>query len=125
VLASADVSLITLKEGFASDSVPSKFYSILASGRPLIAAVDDHGDTAGLVRESGGGLQVPPENPAKLAGAILRLRADDAERRRMGERGREFVVNRHGRQAAARAFDEILREPTRLADDNQEAVARG
>jgi len=124
VLASADVSLITLKKGFASDSVPSKFYSILASGRPLIAAVDDHGDTAGLVRESGGGLQVPPENPEKLAATILRLCADEAERRRMGERGRAFVVERHSREAAARAFDGILCEPA-PRDNNQEATARG
>jgi len=122
VLASADVSLITLKKGFASDSVPSKFYSILASGRPLIAAVDDNGDTAGLARESGGGLQVPPENPEKLAAAVLRLRAEDAERRRMGERGRAFVVERHSRQAAARAFDGLLRKPVRMLDNNQEAA---
>jgi colanic acid biosynthesis glycosyl transferase WcaI len=123
VLASADVSLVTLKKGFASDSVPSKLYSILASGRPLIAVVDDSSDTATLARLSGGGLQVPPEDPERLANAVLRLRADEAERRRMGERGRAFVVERHSQQAAARAFDGLLREPVRLLDNNQEAAA--
>jgi colanic acid biosynthesis glycosyl transferase WcaI len=123
VLASGDVSLVTLKKGFASDSVPSELYSILASGRPLIAVVDDSSDTATLARLSGGGLQVPPEDPERLANAVLRLRADEAERRRMGERGRAFVVERHSRQAAARAFDGLLREPVRLLDNNQEAAA--
>jgi colanic acid biosynthesis glycosyl transferase WcaI len=41
VLASADLSLVPLRCGIGLDSLPSKIFSILASGRPLLASVDE------------------------------------------------------------------------------------
>ena len=40
VLAAADIHLILLKPGLGTASVPSKLYSILAAGRPVLASVD-------------------------------------------------------------------------------------
>jgi colanic acid biosynthesis glycosyl transferase WcaI len=39
--ASADICLVSLKPGLAGYIVPSKLYTILASGRPYVAAVED------------------------------------------------------------------------------------
>ena len=40
VLAAADIHTILLRHGLARSSVPSKMYSILAAGRPVVASVD-------------------------------------------------------------------------------------
>ncbi|RMH81791.1 MAG: glycosyltransferase WbuB, partial [Actinomyces sp.] len=40
VLASADIHVIALKRGLGRASVPSKLYSILAAGRPVVASID-------------------------------------------------------------------------------------
>ena len=40
VLAAGDIHLIPLQKGLSSVSVPSKLYSILAAGRPVLASVD-------------------------------------------------------------------------------------
>jgi colanic acid biosynthesis glycosyl transferase WcaI len=109
VLASADVSLITLKRGMSRDSVPSKCYSIMASGRPIIASVDEGCDTWNVIQRAGCGLCVEPENPSALAGAILDLFRNDACRARLGALGRTYAVQHHSKLAAAQEFCNLLR----------------
>jgi len=109
VLASADVSLLTLKRGMASDSVPSKCYSIMASGRPIIASVDEGSDTWNMIQRAGCGLCVEPETPHALAGAILDLFRNDAYRARLGALGRAYAVQHHSKLAAAQEFCRLLR----------------
>ncbi|MCA9751615.1 MAG: glycosyltransferase family 4 protein, partial [Gemmatimonadetes bacterium] len=49
VLAAADLGVVPLKSGLARYCVPSKVYSILASGRPVAAAVDADSEVARLI----------------------------------------------------------------------------
>ena len=107
VLASADISLNTLKRGMGTDSVPSKCYSIMASGRPIIAAVDADSDTWNLVRAADCGLCVEPESPRALVGAILELYRDEPCRTRSGAQGREYVVAHHSKTHAAGEFHRL------------------
>src|SRR6266850_2383195 len=50
--ATADVSLISLRRGLSGVIVPSKTYSVLASGRPCIAAVEPDCEVAQIVQEA-------------------------------------------------------------------------
>jgi colanic acid biosynthesis glycosyl transferase WcaI len=104
VLASADVSLLTLKRGMGADSVPSKCYSIMASGRPIIASVDEGSDTWKVIQRAGCGLCLEPEDPRALAGAILDLFRNDACRTRLGTQGRAYVAEHHSKSHAAGEF---------------------
>lgn len=108
VLATADVSLVTLKRGLGADSVPSKLYSILASGRPVIASVDAASDTSRLAREAQCGTFAEPENPSALANAILNLAHDASLRQRLGENGRNYVWNFRSKRDAAERFQELI-----------------
>ncbi|MBI3945011.1 MAG: glycosyltransferase family 4 protein [Armatimonadetes bacterium] len=111
--ASADVSLVLLKRGIGAESVPSKAYAILASGRPILAAVDAGADTDRLIQDARCGVAVPPEDPAALARAIRALRADPAARAQMGRRGREHVVAHYSPGAIARQYEALLRDVVR------------
>lgn len=108
VLATADVSLVVLKQGIGSASLPSKLFSILASGRPVIASVDEDSDTCKLVTASQAGLCIEPENPKQLADAILSLRADPLRREQMGRDGRIWAEKYHSPQSAAQQFEKLL-----------------
>jgi colanic acid biosynthesis glycosyl transferase WcaI len=107
VLASADVSLLTLKRGMASDSVPSKCYSIMGSGRPIIASVDEGSDTWNVTQQAGCGLCVQPENPLALASAILELHRHEGLRASLGALGRAYVVQHHSKSHAAGEFHRL------------------
>lgn len=108
VLAAADVSLITLKKGIGAASLPSKSFSILASGRPILASVDEGSDTWNLVKRSGAGVCVPPEDPGAIASAILELKKDNRLRENFGKKGREYALQYHSPQAAAEKFERLL-----------------
>lgn len=76
VLASADVTIMLL-EPFAGElSVPSKLYTYLWAGHPILAAVPADNLAHRRVRELGAGLCVAPEDSDAFVAAALRLRHD-------------------------------------------------
>jgi len=109
VLASGDVGLAVLKRGIGIQSLPSKIFSILASGRPVLASVDERSATADLVRRSEAGICVPPENPESLARAVLDLRSTPERLRKLGENGRGYAIRNHSPESAAARFEELFR----------------
>jgi colanic acid biosynthesis glycosyl transferase WcaI len=90
VLSAADLSLVPLRRGLARYCVPSKVYSILASGRPVGAVLDDDSDVARIIEEIDCGFRVDPDDAESLAREILRLAQDPDLARRQGRNGREF-----------------------------------
>jgi colanic acid biosynthesis glycosyl transferase WcaI len=109
MLSSADAGLIVLKKGIGTQSLPNKSLSLLASGTPLLASVDEDSAMASLVRRSGAGLWTPPENPERLAEAVLALRASPSLREEMGRRGRRYAEEFLSREAAAIRFEALFR----------------
>ena len=108
--ATADVGLVALKPEIGVESVPSKAYTIMASGRALIAAVGPDTEVGRHVDDTGCGLCVPHGDAAALAGAVLRLEREESLRLAMGDRGRAHVVAHYGREVASRRYLEIIRE---------------
>lgn len=106
--AAADVGLVPLKRGITDESVPSKVFSIIAAGRPVVACVEERSDTSLLLSRSGCGLRVPPEDPGALAEALVRLSGDPEAARRMGEKGRDWAERYHSRGTVARAYDRLF-----------------
>lgn len=99
LLASAHIQLVLQRRVGAGANLPSKIGSYLASGRPIVASIDPTTPAAALLDESGGALIVPPEDPAALAHALVRLHADRKLRDDLAQRGRAFAVGVLGRDA--------------------------
>jgi colanic acid biosynthesis glycosyl transferase WcaI len=108
VLAAADLHVVPLKAGLARSSVPSKTYSILAAGRPLIASVDVGSEIAHIVERADAGLAVPPEDPEAFTKAIRSLVDAPDELTRMGASGRDFVERWASPAAIAEAYDDLF-----------------
>jgi len=109
-LACSDVSLVCLEEGVEGLSVPSKYYGILASGRPVIALMADDSEVAMSVRESECGFIVPPGAPDELAGKIRFLFDHPETAREMGKKARESLERNYSRRIAAGKYIDLLRE---------------
>ena len=108
VLASADVHVVPLKAGLGSVSVPSKAYSIMASGRPVLASIDADSEVARIVEQADCGRVVAPDDPTGFIGALRSLLADTEARRQMGERGREWVVSNASPAAVGEAYHGLI-----------------
>ena len=115
IFATADVSLVTLRKGTGFGALPSKTFSILSSGRPVIASVDRGSDTWHLVERSQAGLCIQPESPVELKEAIQVLKQDKALRDEFGKNGREYVLKNHSPEYAAEAFEQLLLQVVRIA----------
>jgi colanic acid biosynthesis glycosyl transferase WcaI len=110
VLAAADLHLVPLKRGLARSSVPSKTYSILAAGRPLIASVDSGSEVARVVERAGAGLAVPPEDPEAFTKSVRTLYERRAELPAMGAGGRAFVERWASPAAVAKKYADLFAE---------------
>ena len=85
VLAAGDLHLVTIKRGLEGVVVPSKLYSILAAGRPILALAPEGSDAARVVRRIGCGVVVDPDDPAALAAVVQELAHDRERLASMGE----------------------------------------
>jgi len=110
VLAAADIHVVPLRRGLARSSVPSKMYSILAAGRPIVASVDPGTEVAMVVERAGAGLAVPPDDPEAVTKAIARLVADPEEGQRMGAAGRASVERWASPGAIAAQYEALFDE---------------
>jgi colanic acid biosynthesis glycosyl transferase WcaI len=108
VYALADVCLVSLKRDIVLESVPSKTYTIMASGRPIVATVDQNTEVGYLLDQAQCGLCIEPENADALAQAITKLYKDDSLRNDLGRRGRDFVVEHYSRQVAANQYHTLI-----------------
>lgn len=89
VMMAGDVHIITVKRGLEGVVVPSKLYSTLAAGRPILVVAAPESDAARIVTSAGCGLTADPDDPAAVAAALRQLRDDPARLAEMGRRARE------------------------------------
>jgi len=110
VLAAADIHVVALRRGLARSSVPSKLYSILAAGRPVLASLDPNTEVTRVIDQSGAGIAVEPENQDDFIEALTGL-VDSPERREtMGVKGRSFVEQWVSPSGVASAYVELFEE---------------
>ncbi len=108
VLATGDIHVVPLRAGLAAVSVPSKTYSILAAGRPVVAAVDAGTEIDRLLERAGAGLSVPPDDVESLCTALSRLAVDAPRRDQMGANGRNYVERHVTARDVAEAYVRLL-----------------
>jgi len=108
MMAAADVSLVTLESGAEAIGVPSKFYNILASGRPTVALMAETSEVARVIAEEECGLRVAAGDAAGLSRAVAQLAADPALAAQMGARARDAFERRFTLQHVAAQFLDVF-----------------
>ena len=108
VLASGDVHVVPLRTGLGDVSVPSKTYSSLAAGRPIVASIDLDSEIPRLLERSGAGTAVAPDDLDAFVIALRAVLDDPTSARQMGERGRRWAVDEASPAAVGAAYDRLL-----------------
>lgn len=109
LLASSDVLLVPLDRAKSTLSVPSKLYTFMAAGRPILGLAAPDSEVAVLLRENDCGLAVAPDDPAAIAAAVRALQGAPDRRRALGANAREYVVRRFAKDGILRSYDALLR----------------
>lgn len=98
--------------------IPAKLYEYLRIGRPIFALLGEQGDTAAVLRESGGAVVVPMDDVSaverNLLGFIRDVRAGRVAKPEPG------FVARHSRQAGASSLARLLEQAV-MPDSSDQA----
>lgn len=105
----ADVHLVSLRPEFEGLVVPSKYYGIVAAGRPCLFIGNPEGEIAQLIRDGGCGITVAPGAGEALAKAILHLSKDPEQRAAMGVAARRQFEARFDKAIAMARWEALLR----------------
>lgn len=112
LLAAADAFVLSSRW----EGSPNAVMEAMASGLPVVAT--RVGGVPELLDSGEAGRLVPPEDPERLAEAMVEVsRAPAEERRRLGARARERVRERHGTERMLSRWEEILRKAIRERAD--------
>lgn len=112
--AAADACLVTMKPELVVESVPSKTYTIMASGKPVVATVHIESEVGYLLQEANCGICVPPKDSQALSEAILRLYSNKEQRQVMAENSRKYAVQHFSRKVAASRYSDLIDECWRI-----------
>jgi colanic acid biosynthesis glycosyl transferase WcaI len=108
----ADIHLLPERPQAADLVMPSKLGGMLASGRPIVAAVRRDGAAAAALE--GAGVIVAPGDAAALAGAVEKLAADPARRARLGASARQAAERDWDREIILQRFEAALEAATKI-----------
>lgn len=103
-----DVHLVSLKPELEGLLVPSKFYSALAAGRPVLFVGDPKSEIARRIDEADCGRAFAPGAHADLAATIRQLARHPTQSVKMGERARDLWAARFQRSQALEAWRAVM-----------------
>jgi len=103
-LAAGHALLVTLADGLAGLSVPSKVYAIMAAGRPLLYVGDPRTDIARLITENRCGAVVASGDSIGLAELIAKWSSERATVEECGTAARALFEHRFDRPHAVNAY---------------------
>lgn len=109
VLASADVLLAVIGREAGTYSVPSKILSYLCAARPIVLAAPAENRAARIIRESGAGIVVDPDDRPGFVAEARSLAADPIRAAKAGRAGRRYAEAHFAIAPIADRFDAIFR----------------
>ena len=104
----SDVCLVSCKEGLGGSAMPSKTWSILSCGRPVLANFDE-GELQMILTKNQLGVFTKAGDLEGFVEAISQLAAEPEKCEKMGARGRQFILDNLTKDAGTRKYAEVLR----------------
>lgn len=107
-LSVGDVHLISLRPELEGLIVPSKFYGVLAAGRPVVFVGAADGDLALQITSADCGVVAERSDARGLANLLKRLADTPSEAERMGSNGRRLFDGKLNQSKAMADWEEVL-----------------
>ncbi|MBW8000402.1 MAG: glycosyltransferase family 4 protein [Planctomycetes bacterium] len=111
VQSSSDVLLLTASATMGTASVPSKFITYIAIGKPVICGAGENSDLSQIVNSNKLGISVLPGSAELMANAILQMmNMNTQERLEMGQRSRAVALEKYSMETAAKELTALINE---------------
>lgn len=110
VFSVGDVGIIISKGGTAQNSVPSKTWSYMSAGKPIIASFDIDSELSSLIEKIDCGNAIPADNSRALINTIEIMVNQKEKNIIMGNNGRNYVKNELDKTKCVDEYINILLE---------------
>ncbi len=110
VFSLGDVGLLISKAGVGLTSVPSKTWSIMAAGRPVLASLDKKSFASTLIEKVGCGLSVEANDIDALEASLIHFYNDRKMCKEMGIKGREYVKEELNKEIATKKYVDVIQQ---------------
>lgn len=109
-LNACDASLVTIAKGIEGISFPSKLYSSLAIGKPVIAISESHSTLRTIVESNHAGYWIELGDAAALADCVRMMITHTDETKRRGSAARTLFERDYTLQSCAMKYADVLRK---------------
>lgn len=105
-----DVSIVSCRPGTGSVGMPSKTWTIMATGTPIIASFDLNGEMERTINDAKCGVCVEAANVEALVEAIMKLKGNPETNKNMGQSARRYVCEQMEKSQAVHKYIKIIEE---------------
>ncbi len=105
----ADVSIVSCKKGFGESAMPSKVWSILATGTPIVASFDKGTELEFLINKNNLGLFGDADDADVMAQNILQLYNNRDDMTQLSDNALNYVINTSSRQTATKKYIDVIK----------------
>lgn len=98
IINGCDLHIICMNEASDQDGLPSKVYTLLASGATVLAATSNDSPLSKVLAESGNGMRVDLGSPEQLTEAILKIK--NGNKLELSPfQGRQYILKNYSKEA--------------------------
>ncbi len=105
----SDCFLVSLTDGLTGLAVPSKTYSYMMAGKPIIAIIGKNSDIAKDLLENEAGYAMEVGHVSELINAINELKNNEAKREQMGKNCREIFLKKYTKEKCTKQYADIIK----------------
>lgn len=110
VNASCDICMIPMKTATTIDTFPSKIYTILACGKPVLVQADPNSELEWLMKKVDCGYVAAPDDAADFTAAVRKAYTEREILPAKGALGLELVRSQYSKEVVGKQYDRLVRE---------------
>lgn len=103
-----DACIVSCKEGLGGSAMPSKSWSIMSCGRPVIASFDE-GELKEILDNNNCGVFTHAGNVKEFAEGINHLASNPQLCNEMGQNARQFILNNLTKEVGSKKYVDIIK----------------
>ena len=104
-----NVDVVSCKEGLGGSAMPSKTWSIMSTGRPVLASFDE-GELKTIIEKNDCGVFTKAGDIDAFVGAIKQLASQKERCAEMGRNGREFILHNLTKEVGTRKYVDVIKQ---------------
>ena len=104
-----DICIVSCKAGLGGSAMPSKTWSIMSCGRPVLASFDE-GELKDIIEKNDCGVFTHAGNVDEFVAAIEMLSKSPERCEEMGKNARQFILNNLTKEVGTKKYIDIIKQ---------------